>query len=72
MEGLDDALDRLRADENFRSRLAEDPTAALAGYDLSTEDLWVLVKHLDPDGHPPAAGFAELFSASTDAEEGDP
>jgi hypothetical protein len=68
MEGLDDALERLRRDAEFRNLVADDPRAALAGYDLTAEDLQVLAKHLDPDGLRPA-GFAALFAMPPDDED---
>jgi hypothetical protein len=68
MEGLDAALERLRQDAGFRNLVADDPRAALAGYDLTAEDLQVLAKHLDPDGLRPA-GFTALFTMPADDEE---
>lgn len=42
MPGLDDVLERLITDPAFRDRLATDRRAALAGYDLSPDDLALL------------------------------
>ncbi|MCI0345569.1 MAG: hypothetical protein L0221_09030 [Chloroflexi bacterium] len=46
MAGLDDVLERLVADPSFRQRLAADPSAALAGYDLSDEDRALLASQV--------------------------
>jgi hypothetical protein len=46
MPGLDDILERLVNDEGFRARLAADPAGALAGYDLSSEDLALLASQV--------------------------
>jgi hypothetical protein len=46
MAGLDDVLERLVADPSFRQRLAANPSAALAGYDLSAEDRALLASQV--------------------------
>lgn len=50
MPGLDDALERLVNEPGFRDRLQTDPQAALAGFDLSRDDLEVLAHTVDGDG----------------------
>ncbi|MDQ3954968.1 MAG: Os1348 family NHLP clan protein [Actinomycetota bacterium] len=47
MAGIDEVLERLVGDAEFRKTLAEDPKAALAGYDLTREDLELLSAQLD-------------------------
>ncbi|HEX5588845.1 MAG TPA: Os1348 family NHLP clan protein [Candidatus Limnocylindrales bacterium] len=47
MAGIDDVLERLVTDAGFRARLASDPSAALAGYDLTPSDLQLLSSQLD-------------------------
>jgi hypothetical protein len=42
MAGLDDVLERLVNDPRFRQLLADDPATALAGYQLSADDLEVV------------------------------
>jgi hypothetical protein len=42
--GIDDALRRLADDPEFAGLLAANPLAALAGYDLSTEELELLAR----------------------------
>jgi hypothetical protein len=61
MAGLDEVLQRLAADDRFARQLANDPKAALAGYDLTTEELRVLERQLDHPGD--GRGFAALFEA---------
>jgi hypothetical protein len=46
MAGLDDVLERLVADPSFRQRLAANPSAALAGYDLSDGDRALLASQV--------------------------
>jgi hypothetical protein len=60
-EGLDDVLRRLEHDDAFRQRLTTRPQEALDGYELTTEDLDTLARHLDGSGAAP--GFADLFAA---------
>jgi hypothetical protein len=43
---IDAVLERLVADESFRSMLHTDPHGALAAYDLTTDDLRLLVARL--------------------------
>lgn len=47
MGGLEDVLARLINERSFREQLTADPAAALAGYDLSREDLEILAASLD-------------------------
>lgn len=73
MAGLQDALDRLHSDPAFRAQLATDPRSALAGYDLSADDLSVLAREVDAnnDGQSAVerrtskAGFFGLFAQIT-------
>jgi hypothetical protein len=74
MAGLEDALDRLRCDPAFRAQLATDPRSALAGYDLSGDDLSVLAKAVSADNRGKSAveqrtskaGFFGLFAQITE------
>jgi hypothetical protein len=73
MAGLQDALDRLRSDPAFRAQLATDPRAALAGYELSADDLSELAREVDASNHGQSAveqrtskaGFFGLFAQIT-------
>lgn len=47
MAGIDEILERLVADGDFRAALARDPAAALAGYDLTRADVELLASRLD-------------------------
>jgi hypothetical protein len=49
MAGLDEVMERLLVDEEFRARLAADPAGALAGYSLSDSDRDVLAATLTRD-----------------------
>ena len=49
MSDFDDALERLLADPNFAMSLASDPSAALAGYHLSAEELELLSAQVSRD-----------------------
>lgn len=49
MPGLDDVLERLVNEPEFRSRLTSDPKRALAGYDLTADDLDVLAGQLSEE-----------------------
>lgn len=51
MADVDDVLERLITEEAFRQRLAADPAAALAGYDLSAGDLALLATSFDDAGN---------------------
>jgi hypothetical protein len=42
MAGVDDVLERLFSDAGFARQLAQDPASALAGYELSEDDLDLL------------------------------
>ncbi len=46
MPGLNEVLERLVGDGDFRARLQRDPIGALAGYDLSAEDLELLTSQV--------------------------
>ncbi|HEX2029830.1 MAG TPA: hypothetical protein VHL78_00305 [Actinomycetota bacterium] len=54
-DALQKVLARLDGDEAFRTELVRDPRAALNGYELSADDLVVLVTSLGPqlDGDDP-------------------
>lgn len=77
MAGLADALERLRTDPAFISRLVTDPRSALAGYDLSADDLSVLAKAVDDcnaeasavEQRTSKAGFFGLFAQITEDHE---
>lgn len=49
MAGIDEVLERLVTDPEFRARLADDPAGALSGYMLYDEDLEVLAAALSDD-----------------------
>lgn len=50
MADIDDVLERLIMEAPFRDRLAAEPAAALAGYDLSPADLALLANSIDDAG----------------------
>jgi hypothetical protein len=60
VEGLDEVLRRLEHDSEFRERLVTEPRGALEGYQLTTEELETLARHLDGSGAAP--GFGDLFA----------
>lgn len=80
MADIDEALERLGNDPEFKDQLARDPGAALAGYDLTADDLALLAQKVigDEDDLAPVeqrvrrAGFFGLYaqrvSGSEDAE----
>jgi hypothetical protein len=47
--GIDDVLERLLTDAGFAQRLAQDPVGALAGYELSVDDLALLATQVSFD-----------------------
>lgn len=52
MSDIDEVLGRLDEEPSFREELQRDPQAALAGYDLTTDDLRVLAGQVTGDaGH---------------------
>jgi hypothetical protein len=74
MAGIEDVLDRLRTDPAFRAQLGTDPRSALAGYELTAEDLTRLVNLVDATNRDKSiveqrtskAGFFGLFAQITD------
>lgn len=74
MPGLEDALARLITDPAFRAQLTTDPRSALAGYELSADDLSVLAKEVGANNHGQSvveqrtskAGFFGLFAQITE------
>jgi hypothetical protein len=52
MAGIDDVLQRLSADPDFRQQLEVEPAAALEGYDLTADDLTTLVDAVTADAPP--------------------
>ena len=50
MAGLDEVMERLLTDHEFRRRLAADRADALVGYELSDDDRQVLAAALSYDG----------------------
>ena len=74
MPGIEDALARLITDPAFKAQLATDPRSALAGYELSADDLSVLAKEVGANNHGKSvveqrtskAGFFGLFAQITD------
>lgn len=77
-EGLRQVLARLDDDEAFQADLVRDPKAALEAYELSADDLVVLVTRLGPqlDGDDPALRRtirARLFAVLAEVlEQGSP
>ena len=66
MAGIEEAMDRLALDPNFRDALHRDPRAALDGYDLSADDLERLAGQLMTDvepksGRPSKAALLDLL-----------
>src|SRR5258706_11037427 len=49
MAGIDDVLERLLTDTRFAKQLATDPVAALAGYELSPDDMSLLSTQISFD-----------------------
>jgi hypothetical protein len=49
MSDIEEVLTRLRADHGFRDELERDPRAALAGYQLTADDLRSLADHAAAD-----------------------
>ncbi|HEV8556467.1 MAG TPA: hypothetical protein VGR06_08740 [Actinophytocola sp.] len=74
MPGLEDALARLITDPAFKAQLTTDPRSALAGYELSADDLSVLAREVGADNHGQSvveqrtskAGFFGLFAQITE------
>jgi hypothetical protein len=74
MPGIEDALARLITDPAFKERLTTDPRSALAGYELSADDLSVLAREVGADNRSKSvveqrtskAGFFGLFAAITE------
>jgi hypothetical protein len=74
MAGIEDVLGRLRTDPAFRAQLGTDPRSALAGYELTAEDLTRLVNLVDATNRDKSiveqrtskAGFFGLFAQITD------
>jgi hypothetical protein len=72
--GIEDALERLRTDPAFRSQLATDPRSALAGYELSGDDLAELARAVSThhngasavEQRTSKAGFFGLFAQVTE------
>lgn len=63
MAGIDEVLERLVTDPEFRARLAANPVAALSGYMLYDEDLEVLAATLSEDRG--ASGAVEQRTSKT-------
>ncbi len=74
MAGIEDALERLRTDPAFRAALATDPRSALAGYELTADDLSRLARAVSANHHGQSvgkqrtskAGFFGLFAQITE------
>jgi hypothetical protein len=75
MPGIEDALERLTTDPAFRAALMTDPATALAGYELSADDLSLLAKRVGANGQSAVeqrtskAGFFGLFAQITENDE---
>jgi hypothetical protein len=76
MPGIDDVLERLITDPTFKAQLATDPRSALAGYELTADDLSLLARQVSGnDGgrsmveqRTSKAGFFGLFAQVTDGD----
>ena len=76
MPDIEDALARLATDPAFKAQLATDPRSALAGYQLSADDLSRLAKEVGANNHGQSAveqrtskaGFFGLFAQITEDE----
>lgn len=64
MPGIDDVLQLVTNDAEFRARLLRDPRTALRGYDLSASDLDRLARELGA-AKLDQAGFLALFRDHT-------
>jgi hypothetical protein len=77
MAGIEEALERLDADADFRHRLRTDPATALAGYVLYDDDLTLVAERLDEhagrraDDRTPTT-LEQLVAALIDATNRDP
>ena len=49
MAGIDDVLERLVTDASFKKQLVTDPKAALAGYELTADDVQLLAAQVTDD-----------------------
>ena len=63
MADIDSVLERLVTDAAFRNQLGSDPAAALAGYDLSADDIQLLASSMD-DGDSAERGVEQRTSKS--------
>lgn len=72
MAGIDDVLERLRTDPSFKQQISDDPQAALAGYELTTEDLSLLATRVadstDGQHHTGHSALLSLFTEMKDDE----
>jgi hypothetical protein len=72
LAGIEDALERLRTDPAFKAQLASDPRSALAGYELTADDLSRLARAVSNRGksvveqRTSKAGFFGLFAQITE------
>jgi hypothetical protein len=71
LAGIEDALERLRTDPAFMAQLASDPRSALAGYELTADDLSRLAKAVSRgksvvEQRTSKAGFFGLFAQITE------
>jgi hypothetical protein len=64
MAGLDEVLQRVAMDSDFAAWVVEDPKAALAPYDLTTDEIRLLASRLDAERNDVGAGFAGLFETT--------
>jgi hypothetical protein len=77
MAAIDDVLQRLQDDPDFREQLATDPAAALEGYPLSADDLSRLVDAVAADAapdeqRPRRSAFFALVAKRAAEERGGP
>jgi hypothetical protein len=76
--GIDHVLERLVTDRSFRDQLAADPRSALAGYDLTTDELVLLATHVSDElagdrnveGRTSRSALFSLFTQIDDATTG--
>jgi hypothetical protein len=72
LAGIEDALERLHTDPAFKAQLATDPRSALAGYELTADDLSRLARAISNRGksvveqRTSKAGFFGLFAQITE------
>lgn len=77
MAAIDDVLQRLRDDEQFREQVERDPATALGDYELSADDLGRVVEAIVGDTAPTEqrtlrSAFFALIARKAAEERGQP